>query len=304
MNVSHHTVRDCVEQGKQLFTEAGVFCGHGTDNVEDEALWLVFSQLGLSWNSSNSILDKVVNEEDYQGIQSCFHKRITERIPAAYITGEAWFAGYPFIVSRDVLVPRSPIAELIENAYSPWLNLDEPKVLDLCTGSGCIGIASALKLTNASVVLTDISPGAIAVARRNIRKHEVGERVSAFISDGFNQLRNKTFDLIVCNPPYVDADDLAAMPAEYLAEPLLALASGKDGLDLTRRLLAQAADHLNEGGSLIVEVGNSYRNLEYTYPTVPFMWLDFEHGGHGVFVMTKAELEQYRAEFRYLNSLN
>ncbi len=291
------TVQDCINQGEKLFADAELFFGHGTDNAADEALWLVFYQLGLSWDCEESILQRPVNDADYRAIEELFQRRINERIPAAYLTGEAWFAGYAFIVNPDVLVPRSPLAELIVNGFQPWLAVQQPGILDLCTGSGCIGIASALMIDDASVTLSDISSEAIVVANRNIKKHAMEGRVQAVTSDLFSHLGDQQFDLIVSNPPYVDENDLAAMPEEYQAEPALGLASGADGLDFTRRLLREAPDHLTDQGVMIVEVGNSWVNLEAAFPQIPFLWLEFEQGGHGVFVMTKTELLSYQAEF-------
>lgn len=290
------TVQNCIDEGEALFAANELFYGHGTDNPGDEAFWLVFYSLGLPWDSQESILQQRVNEQDYQTIQALFQRRVSERIPAAYITGEAWFAGIPFIVNQEVLIPRSPISELINEGFQPWLKSPSPKILDLCTGCGCIGIASALYLPDARVTLSDISPAAIEVARQNIQSHGLEQRVDALESDGFQHLSGETFDLIVSNPPYVDAEDFSAMPAEYRAEPELALVSGQDGLEFTRMLLKQAASHLNPQGILIVEVGNSWVNLEAAFPQIPFLWLAFEIGGHGVFVMTREELEQYFGE--------
>ena len=303
------TIQRCIDEGERLFIEGDLFFGHGTDNAADEALWIVFHQLGLPWDSDISVLENTVAESDYKQIQALFKRRVTERLPVPYLTGEAWFAGYPFIVNTDVLIPRSPIAELIEVGFAPWLLRNElsgndlsaenhpSHILDLCTGSGCIGIATALALPESTVVLSDISTQAIEVARQNIQKYDLGSRVQATVSDVFSALTGQCFDLIVSNPPYVDADDFAAMPAEYRVEPELALVSGRDGLDFTRQLLQQAPDYLTDQGVLICEVGNSWVNLEAAFPSVPFLWLSFERGGHGVFVITKQELIQYRAAF-------
>lgn len=300
MTADYLSVQDCIDEGEHLLTDGHVFFGHGTNNAADEALWIVFFQLGLSWDSDESVLQQEVSEVDYQHIQTLFQCRVKQRMPVPYLTGEAWFAGYPFIVNTDVLIPRSPIAELIDVGFAPWLptkGSESVRLLDLCTGSGCIGIASALALSEASVVLSDISSMALAVARQNIQKYHLDGRVKTVVSDLFVGLDSECFDLIVSNPPYVDAADFAAMPPEYHCEPELALVSGGDGLDFVRRLLRQAPDYLTENGVLICEVGNSWVNLEAAFPTVPFLWLSFERGGHGVFVMTKNELFQYCAEF-------
>lgn len=295
MSNSHPaTVQACIQQGAELFTQADLFYGHGTDNAEDEALWLVFYGLDIAWDSDESVLQQSLSEEDWQRIYRLFKARVERRVPAAYLTGEAWFAGYPFTVNESVLVPRSPIAELILQAYQPWLTIASPKILDLCTGSGCIGIASALYMPDAEVVLSDISPEAIRVAQDNIQRYSLDKRVSALISDGLDAFlvghERPYFDLIVSNPPYVDAEDFASMPAEYHAEPALGLVSGDDGLDFTRRLLAQAAQCLSDQGIIIVEVGNSWEALQRAYPQLPFTWLEFERGGHGVFMLTREQL--------------
>lgn len=298
---SPFTVADCIEQGEKLFIDAKLFFGHGTDNAGDEAYWLVFYTLGLPWDSPQTVLSQKVSLSDYQLIQSLFERRVSERIPAAYLTGEAWFAGYAFSVNSDVLVPRSPIAELIHAQYRPWLKSDSPNILDLCTGSGCIGIASALSMPTAQLTLSDISPEALIVANSNIQRYGLQDRVVTIESDGLEAFDTANpdhqFDLIVSNPPYVDADDFAAMPEEYHAEPELGLVSGDDGLNFTRQLLAKAASFLHEDGVLIVEVGNSGEALQNTFPSVPFLWLEFEQGGHGVFLITRAQLIQYQALF-------
>lgn len=219
-------------------------------------------------------------------------QRVEQRIPAAYLTGEAWFSGLKFLVNQDVLIPRSPIAELIENRFQPWFSASPQRILDLCTGSGCIGIACAYAFPEAQVVLSDISPPAIAVANKNIELHELQGRVRTVESDLFDNLSGEQFDLIISNSPYVNAEDFAEMPSEYRHEPALALESGKDGLDFTRRLLAQAATHLKEGGLLIAEVGNSWVDLDAAFPKVPFTWLEFEYGGDGVFLLEKNQLPQ------------
>ncbi len=297
LSYQQQTIQQCINIGEQLFIDAEIYFGHGTDNAADEALWLVFYQLGLSWDAEDFILNEVVSENDFDALISLYERRINERIPAAYLTGEAWFAGIPFAVNKSVLVPRSPLAELINNHFEPWLEKAHSSILDLCTGSGCIGIASALYIQDSRVLLSDISDAAIDVAKVNINRHELTGRVDAVVSDLFDNIPKQAFDLIVSNPPYVDAKDLAEMPPEYHAEPVLGLASGADGLDFTRRLLREAPDYLSDDGVLIVEVGNSWVNLEAAFPEVPFLWLEFEFGGHGVFVISKAELLKFKALF-------
>lgn len=294
------TVRACIEAGAQQFIDADLFFGHGTDNAHDEAFWLVFFALSLPFDSDESVFEQTVTEAEWQTIVSLFHRRVNERVPAAYLTGEGWFCGYPFTVNEHVLVPRSPIAELIQQSFQPWLTQTASTpmhILDMCTGCGCIGIATALQFPDAHVDLTDISSQAIQVAQSNVQRYDLSARVSVIASDVFSGLQGKQYDLIVTNPPYVDARDLAAMPAEYHAEPAIALGSGEDGLDITRRLLCEAADYLSPNGIMIVEVGNTWENLEAAFPRVPFLWIEFAEGGHGVFLIRRDELLQYQSEF-------
>ena len=291
------TIHEAIRYGADQFSAAKLFFGHGTDNAEDEALWLAFHALSLSFDSDASILEQPLAKHDWDTIAALFKRRVHERIPAAYITGRAWFCGYPFKVTEDVLVPRSPVAELIQQRFQPWLNEEPQQVLDLCTGCGCIGIAIALSFIHAQVDVTDISEAALAVAQDNIDRYELGSRVTPVHSDLFSELGDREYDLIVSNPPYVDIDDLSSMPSEYQAEPAIALGSGEDGLDITRRMLLEAAHYLKDDGLLIVEVGNSWVNLEAAFSNVPFFWLDLEHGGHGIFLIRRAELMEYQAEF-------
>jgi ribosomal protein L3 glutamine methyltransferase len=294
-----HTIRDYMRWGMTQFQRAGIAYGHGTDNAYDEALGLIFHELALPFDTLQPVLDAKLTLAERERIFDVLQMRFVQRLPAPYITGEAWFAGYPFYVDRNVLIPRSPIAELIETRFTPWLDEAEAgayRILDLCTGGGCIGIACALHFDVEAVVLSDISPAALAVAERNIERHDVGNCVRAVQSDLFAALSGERFDLIVSNPPYVDARDMDELPAEYRHEPRLALAAGDDGLDLVRVILREAADHLEENGVLIVEVGNSWPALEEAYPRVPFMWLEFERGGHGVFLLTREQLIEHAAE--------
>jgi protein-(glutamine-N5) methyltransferase, ribosomal protein L3-specific len=285
------SVRDYIRWGASQFTAAEVYFGHGTDNAWDEAVQLVAHAVHLPLPIHPDALDARLTLTERRDVVALLRRRIEERIPAAYLTGTAWFAGLPFQVDSRVLVPRSPIAELIEKHFSPWLTHAPEYILDLCTGSGCIGIACAYAFPEAAVDLSDISADALAVAQQNVEKHELQHRVRTIESDLFEALTELRYDLIVSNPPYVDAEDLADMPAEYRAEPELGLASGTDGLDFTRRLLREALDHLTDEGILIVEVGNSCVALEEAYPEIPFTWLEFERGGHGVFLLTAAQLQ-------------
>jgi ribosomal protein L3 glutamine methyltransferase len=292
------TVRDYVRWAMTQFQRTGIYFGHGTDNAYDEALVLILHALHLPHDCVAQMLDARLTVAEREQVLIALETRYQKRLPAPYITGEAWFAGIPFHVDKRVLIPRSPLAELIEADFEPWLGGRYPeRILDLCSGGGCIGIACALAFDDSEVVLADISSDALVVAERNIERHRLEERVRALESDLFANLEGEIFDLIVSNPPYVDARDIAELPAEFRHEPLLALASGDDGLDLTRRILREAADHLSEDGLLIVEVGNSWVALEEAYPQVPFTWLDFERGGHGVFLLDREQLLEHAATF-------
>ncbi|MFG0380681.1 50S ribosomal protein L3 N(5)-glutamine methyltransferase [Pseudomonas sp. zbq_18] len=292
------SVRDHIRWAVSRFHEAGLFFGHGTDNAWDDARQLVLGALHLPFEIADSYLDCRLEEDEQEHLLELIRRRIEERVPTAYLIGEAWFCGLPFVVDERVLVPRSPIAELISQRFTPWLPAEPARILDLCTGSGCIGIACAYAFPEAEVVLGDLSFDALEVANHNIERHELEERVYTVQGDGFAGLPGQRFDLIVSNPPYVDAEDFADMPAEYQHEPALGLACGDDGLDLVRRMLAEAADHLSEKGLLIVEVGNSQVHVEALYPEVDFTWLEFEQGGHGVFLLAAAQCREYQKLFR------
>ena len=292
------SVRDHIRWAVSRFHEAGLFFGHGTDNAWDDARQLVLGALHLPFEIADSYLDCRLEEDEQEHLLELIRRRIEERVPTAYLIGEAWFCGLPFVVDERVLVPRSPIAELISQRFTPWLPAEPARILDLCTGSGCIGIACAYAFPEAEVVLGDLSFDALEVANHNIERHELEERVYTVQGDGFAGLPGQRFDLIVSNPPYVDAEDFADMPAEYQHEPALGLACGDDGLDLVRRMLAEAADHLSEKGLLIVEVGNSQVHVEALYPEVDFTWLEFEQGGHGVFLLAATQCREYQKLFR------
>lgn len=283
------TLQEVIENAARQLHEADVFCGHGTDNVRDEAAWLACHALGLS--PVDPVPNDPLTPEQEQCVDDWVKKRITTRRPTAYLTGTAWFAGMAFQVSEDVLVPRSPLAEMISEAFSPWL---EPATihhaLDLCTGSGCIGIATAAALPHAQVDLADISPAALAIAKRNIQQHQLSERVQTHESDFFEGLPAKRYDLILTNPPYVPQQEADTLPDEYMAEPGLGLASGDDGLDAACIILNRAADFLTTDGHLVLEVGGSWERLQAALPEIPFMWLDFYHGGDGVLIIRRDEL--------------
>ena len=292
------TLRDHIRWAVSRFHAEGLYFGHGTDNAWDDARLLVLGALHLPWEMADAYLDCRLEDDEREHLRELLRQRIEERVPTAYLLGEAWFCGLPFVVDERVLVPRSPIAELIQQRFEPWLAAEPARILDLCTGSGCIGIACAYEFLQAEVVLADLSFDALEVANVNIERHELGERVYTVQGDGFAGLPGQRLDLIVSNPPYVDAEDFADMPAEYQHEPELGLACGNDGLDLVRRMLAEAADHLTEQGTLIVEVGNSQVHVEALYPEVDFTWLEFRHGGHGVFLLSAAQCREHQALFR------
>lgn len=292
------TLRDYIRWAVSRFQAEQLFFGHGTDNAWDDARQLVLGALHLPWEIADAYLDCRLEDDEHEHLQALLKRRIEERVPTAYLIGQAWFCGLPFIVDERVLIPRSPIGEAISQRFEPWLVEKPARILDLCTGSGCIGIACAYEFETAEVVLADLSFEALEVANRNIEQHGLEERVYTVQGDGFDGLPGQRFDLIVCNPPYVDAEDLADMPSEFHHEPALGLACGEDGLDLVRRLLAEAADHLTDNGTLVVEVGNSQVHVEALYPEVDFTWLEFTRGGHGVFLLAAAQCRKHQALFR------
>ena len=287
------TVGDCLRWAQTCFEQAELYYGHGTDNLWDEALHLVFGTLQLALNSDASILDCQLSEQEKSAVIRNVQRRIDERIPVPYLTGRAWFAGLEFRIDRRALIPRSPIAELIEREFRPWYaGQGIERVLDLCCGSGCIGLAVATWLPQVRADLADIDDGAIALARENTALLKLEQRVEIVQSDLFAKLRGRQYDLIISNPPYVDAADLGSMPREYSFEPALALGAGADGLDAIRRILAQAVHYLSPDGLLVAEVGNSWQNLAAALPQLPFTWIELARGGHGVFVLTAQELAE------------
>ena len=291
------SIQDFVRWGASRFTAAGLCFGHGTDNAVDEAVHLTLGALHLDPELSGRFRDARLTPAERVVVADLIERRIRERMPAAYLPGRAWFAGLAFEVDRAVLVPRSPIAELIEAGFDPWIDGERlSRVLDLCTGSGCIGIAAAVYLPDADVDLADVSPAALEVARRNVIRHGVGDRARILESDLFAGLTGERYDLIVTNPPYVARDELAALPAEYHNEPALGLLGGDEGLDLALRILRDAARHLNEGGILILEVGGAAPALERRLPGLPFTWLEFERGGEGVLLLSREQLERHQSQ--------
>ena len=294
------TVGDYIKGVADRFDKARLEFGHGTSNAIDEAAWLVFAKLGLSHDAAQEAYAKVLSPEDRSALESLVAERIETRVPVAYLVNEAWFAGLRFYVDERVLVPRSPFAELIHKKFEPWLPPGKVgRILDLGTGSACIAIALAYAFPKASVDAVDISKDALAVAAINLERHNLSDKLRLFEGSFFSPLdaTNDRYDLIVSNPPYVDRDDMAALPEEFRHEPELGLASGDDGLDSVTAILHDASQFLTDDGVLFVEVGNSQPALMQKYPTVDFVWLEFEFGGSGVFMLTRDQLVENKDRF-------
>ncbi|CAM3512001.1 50S ribosomal protein L3 N(5)-glutamine methyltransferase [Parendozoicomonas haliclonae] len=296
------TIGDWLRWTYSRFNEHELFYGHGSDNSWDEACHLVLQALELPWDFDESLYGCRLTQTERDRLTTLVLRRIEQRIPTAYLVNKAWFCDMPFYVDERVLVPRSPIAELIRNGFQPWLgDVEVDRVLDLCTGSGCIGIACAESYPGAQVDLLDLSPDALEVAQINIDRFELWDRVQALESNLFSALKamdeKPQYQIIVTNPPYVDEEDMSDLPDEYQHEPELGLAAGNDGLDLARVILREARDYLTDDGILVMEVGNSCFAMDEAFPDVPFTWIEFEQGGHGVCMITAAELDQYRDSF-------
>jgi ribosomal protein L3 glutamine methyltransferase len=294
MNADHEgleTIVDFVRWGTSRLRAAGVVSAHGSDDPVDEALALVCHALHLELPLPAEFHGARLTAAERASVLALLERRIGERRPTAYLTGEAWFAGLSFKVDERVLVPRSPIAELIEAGFAPWIDpAGVERALDLCTGSGCIAIACAAHLPGALVDATDISADALAVAAENVRRHGVEDRVRLLRSDLFAAIPDERYDLIVSNPPYVPRAEFDELPPEFAHEPAMGLVAGEEGLDVVNRLLAEAGRHLRPGGILVVEVGSAAPALLEAWPDLPFAWPTFERGGEGVFVLTAAEL--------------
>lgn len=273
---------------------AGVWFGHGTDNALDDAAVLLWYVLGISDAADPKLDARKLTLRQRLAFEALLERRIATREPAVYITGETWFAGLPMRTDPRALVPRSPLAELIERGFAPWIDPSHVRrVLDVGTGGGCIALACAHYLPRARVDAVDISDDALALAHENRRRLGLARRVSLVKSDHFSALKGRTYDIIVSNPPYVGRREMRTLPAEYGHEPRIALASGDDGLDSVRVLLSQSAKHLNPGGLLVVEVGNTETLVRRRFPRVPFLWLEFERGGGGVFCLTREQLQRH-----------
>ncbi|HUK01973.1 MAG TPA: 50S ribosomal protein L3 N(5)-glutamine methyltransferase [Steroidobacteraceae bacterium] len=285
------TLAALIARGARRLERAGVFFGHGTDNAWDESAALTLHALGVPFGAPSKAYPRRVGLKGQAAARALIERRVHERIPAPYLIGLTGFAGLIFEVDPRVLIPRSPLAELIERRFVPWIDPARVRrVLDLGTGSGCIAIACARAFARARVDATDVEAGALAVARLNVRRHRLGRRVRVVKSDHFRALGRAAYDIIVSNPPYVGARELAALPPEYRHEPRLALAAGTDGLASVRTILREARRHLRPRGILVVEVGNTESSVQRAFPRLPFTWLTFERGGGGVFVLTAEQL--------------
>ncbi|MBY8085378.1 50S ribosomal protein L3 N(5)-glutamine methyltransferase [Vibrio fluvialis] len=292
-----HTLQDMIRWTVSRFNAANLFYGHGTDNAWDEAVQLILPTLYLPIDVPPHVLNSRLTSSERLRVVERVIKRIKDRTPVAYLTNKAWFCGLEFFVDERVLVPRSPIGELIQAQFEPWLVNEPTRIMDLCTGSGCIAIACAHAFPDAEVDAIDISADALQVAEQNIQDHGLEQQVFPIRSDLFRDLPKEQYDIIVTNPPYVDQEDMNSLPDEFKHEPELGLAAGTDGLKLVRRILANAPHYLTEKGILVCEVGNSMIHLMDQYPHIPFTWLEFENGGHGVFLLTREQLVECVSDF-------
>jgi ribosomal protein L3 glutamine methyltransferase len=287
-----HTIRDWLRYAVSRFEEGSIFFGHGTQNSYDEAVWLIMAALYLPHDTLENFFDAVITEAERRKLAQLIERRVTERIPTAYLVREAWLGDFKFYVDERVIVPRSFIAELLREQLAPWVENPEEvtAVADICTGSGCLAILAAHAFPNAEVDAVDISDNALAVAQRNVVDYGLENHVIPIKSDMLATLAGRQYDIILSNPPYVDAPSMEALPQEYRQEPGLALASGEDGLEHTHTLIEQAARHLHPGGLLIVEIGHNRDVLEAAYPHLPFTWLEVSGGDEYVFLLTREQL--------------
>lgn len=289
------TIRDWLRFFVSEMTRSGVFFGHGSANALDEAVYLVQSALHLPMGDVSPFLDARVVQTEREKLYQFLIDRTAKRRPASYITGESWLQGQRFQVDERVIIPRSFIAELLSDQLTPWVNAPEAelRVLDLCTGSGCLGILAAYAFENAEVDCVDLSEQALELARSNIEQHQLQDRVEAIHSDLFNNLQGKRYDIILTNPPYVNEHSMGQLPPEYLHEPRMALAGGEDGMDLIRRIVADAPRYLNEGGLLIIELGNERNYFEEAFPELEPVWLDVSAGDEQVLLLNKDDLKAH-----------
>lgn len=296
-------LEDTIERIARRLEHAGVSFGHGTDNAGDEAAALALHALGLPLDGRGAVPTRELTEAEQRSVDELASRRIEEAVPAAYLIGETLFAGLAFYADRRALVPRSPIAELVMDGFAPWVRIGAVhRMLDLCTGGGCIAVAAAVHWPHLSVDAADVSPDALQLARKNVSLHDVAKRVSIVQSDLFERLAGRRYELIVANPPYVGRDEYEALPAEYHREPSLGLLADRGGLEIVLRLLAGAPDHLTPDGRLICEVGHSRETLETVLPRIPFVWLEFTQGGEGVFLLEGEALGEASLEARAILS--
>ncbi|MCD0502603.1 50S ribosomal protein L3 N(5)-glutamine methyltransferase [Bordetella petrii] len=287
------TLRDLIRYGVSRLREAGVALGHGSDNAWDETVYLVLHALHLPLDTLDPFLDARVLPDERERVLDLIDRRATERLPAAYLTQEAWLCGHRFYVDPRVIVPRSPIAELLEQSLSPWVEPESVQAaLDMCTGSGCLAILTALAFPDAQVDAVDVSSEALQVARRNVADYGLQDRLALHQSDLFDQLPAREYDVVVCNPPYVNSASMAALPDEYRHEPGLALAGGADGMDLVRRILAAAPRYLSAQGVLILEIGHERAHFEAAFPHLHPVWLDTEAASDQILLLTREQLAQ------------
>ena len=297
MSIQQHpknleTIADYVRWAASQFEQAKLFYGHGSDNALDEAYHVVTASLYLPHDIPTYMMNARLSEDEKEHVFGLILQRVTQRIPVPYLLNKAWFSGLEFFVDERVLIPRSPIAELIQDNFSPWIDYESvEKILDVCTGSGCIAIACANYFPDAHCTASDISPEVLKVAEQNVSHHKLENRVELLQSDMFTHIdKSISFDIIISNPPYVDAKCMVELPPEYRHEPRSALAADEDGLTFVKQIIAEAKQYLSEHGILIVEVGNSRQALINQYPQLPFTWLEFQQGGDGVFLLTKQQL--------------
>lgn len=288
------SILDIIRFGISQARSKTLWYGHGTDNAEDDIYALVLETLNLPWNVEPHLLQGRLTSDEKKRLIQRLEQRILQQIPVPYLTHVAHFCDLTFYVDERVLIPRSPFAELIKQQFAPWVEYDDvTRIMDLCTGSGCIAIACCYAFPDAVVDAVDLSPDALAVAAINMARHQVEEQLTLIQSDCFDQVPEALYDIIVSNPPYVSTEAMLALPKEYQHEPVMALEAQDQGLAIVKRMLQQAAKYLTEQGILIVEVGLSEEALIQAYPDLPFVWLDFEHGGEGVFLLTAQQLRDY-----------
>lgn len=292
MHQTYRSLRDLMRHAVTRFNTEGLFFGHGSNNAFDEAAYLLLHRLKLPLDTLDPFLDASLQPQEIEALLTLIEQRCSERLPAAYLTNEAHLGDYRFYVDQRVIVPRSFIAELIPEQFQPWIT--DPwgvtEVLDLCTGSGCLAIMLADAFPHARVDAVDLSPEALEVARRNVDDYQLQERVSLYESDLYAKLPAKQYDLIISNPPYVNSQSMNFLPAEYRAEPRMALAGGTDGMDIVRRIVAGAKERLKRNGVLVIEIGNEYAHAEEAFPALELTWLSTSAGDGSVFLLTAGQL--------------